>query len=285
MAGTASNLSELELRLGKVEEAGRDAEQSVTFADRSGDAFQRTACRVAHADALHQAGRFAEAEAHFREAEIVHAKHQPHYPHLYSVSGYQYCEVLLSKAEQEAVRIGAKRKVHALGSACDGAAARATEALEIVLHASGNPLDVALNRLTLGRSAIFTAILESRTQYETATAEIAEAVRGLRSAGYQEYLVPGLVTQALLRSLTGPRTGEGSAQSDLDEAWEIAARGPMPLFQADIHLHRARLFFREPKYPWQSAQHDLAEARRLIFKHGYFRRKEELEDAEAAILK
>ena len=35
-----------------------------------------------------------------------------------------------------------------------------------------------------------------------------------------------------------------SAQSDLDEAWEIAERGPMPLFLADIHLHRARLFGR-----------------------------------------
>jgi hypothetical protein len=58
----------------------------------------------------------------------------------------------------------------------------------------------------------------------------------------------------------------------------------MPLFLTDVHLYRARLFFREPNYPWQSAQHDLAEARRLIEKHGYLRRKEELEDTEAAIL-
>ena len=57
----------------------------------------------------------------------------------------------------------------------------------------------------------------------------------------------------------------------------------MPLFLADIHLHRARLFFREPRYPWESPRYDLAEARRLIAKHGYWRRKEELEDAEAAI--
>ena len=47
----------------------------------------------------------------------------------------------------------------------------------------------------------------------------------------------------------------------------------MPLFQADIHLYRARLF------------HDrtaLAEARRLIEKHSYHRRDGELADAEAA---
>ena len=55
----------------------------------------------------------------------------------------------------------------------------------------------------------------------------------------------------------------------------------MPLFLADIHLYRARLFWRRdiPVAP----QHELAEARRLIFRHGYLRRKEELEDAEAAL--
>jgi hypothetical protein len=40
----------------------------------------------------------------------------------------------------------------------------------------------------------------------------------------------------------------------------------------------------ETAYPWKSPQTDLAEARRLIEKHGYLRRKEELEDAEKAIL-
>ncbi|MBK7828728.1 hypothetical protein [Nannocystis sp.] len=46
----------------------------------------------------------------------------------------------------------------------------------------------------------------------------------------------------------------------------------MPLFQADIHLTRARLF------------HDrtaLALARELIERHGYGRRLDELADAEA----
>ena len=56
----------------------------------------------------------------------------------------------------------------------------------------------------------------------------------------------------------------------------------MPLFLADIHLHRARLFHAVKPYPWESPRKDLAEARRLIEKHGYWRRKGELEDAEAA---
>ncbi len=106
---------------------------------------------------------------------------------------------------------------------------------------------------------------------------------------------PGV--RAWLRFLTGARTGPESAQADLDEAWEIAERGPMPLFMADIHLHRARLFgsqkpeVRSQEYPWnknldgtpRGPKDDLAEARRLIEKHGYGRRKEELKDAERAM--
>ncbi len=77
------------------------------------------------------------------------------------------------------------------------------------------------------------------------------------------------------------------AVSELDEALQIARRGPMPLYHADTLLTRARLFATpdttEP-YPWDtSPQEDLREARRLIAKHGYWRRKEELEDAEIAI--
>ena len=38
------------------------------------------------------------------------------------------------------------------------------------------------------------------------------------------------------------------------------------------------------EYPWESPAEDLKEARRLIEKHSYMCRKEELEDAEAALL-
>ena len=59
----------------------------------------------------------------------------------------------------------------------------------------------------------------------------------------------------------------------LAEAQQIAERGPMPLYLADVHLHRARLF---------QDRDELARARTLIDKHQYGRRREELEDAEAA---
>ncbi len=74
--------------------------------------------------------------------------------------------------------------------------------------------------------------------------------------------------------------GIAQSRADLDEAQQIAERGPMPLHLADVHLHRARLFFRDDL---DAAREDLKKARGLIFKHGYLRRKEELEDAEKVI--
>ena len=73
----ASNLSQLELLLGKVPEAVNDAEQCVMHADRSGDLGQRLTKRVAHADALHQANALVEAERRFREAEQLQTELQP----------------------------------------------------------------------------------------------------------------------------------------------------------------------------------------------------------------
>ena len=103
-ARRASNLSELELTLGEVAGAVGDAEQSVTYADRSGDAFQRMSNRTAHADALHQAGRRAEAETRFREAEQMQKERQPDYPLLYSLQGFRYCDLLLAAPERAAWR-------------------------------------------------------------------------------------------------------------------------------------------------------------------------------------
>ena len=108
----ASNLSELELTLGEVAGAVGDAEQSVTYADRSGDAFMRQAMRCVIADALHQAGLSRrsqakadhqfDAETHFREAEQMQAELQPEAPLLYSLRGFQHCELLLATSERAA---------------------------------------------------------------------------------------------------------------------------------------------------------------------------------------
>jgi hypothetical protein len=302
-ARTAANLSQLELTLGEVAGAVRDAEQSVIYADRSGDALLRTSRRATHADALHQAGRRDEAEARFREAEQMQAERKSAYPLLSSLQGFQYCELLLSESERESEKAEGEPQKEAGLALCHGVAERAERTLDWAEnHFNFGLLSIANNQLTLGRAALYAAILQSRSPehepvqstspptsedsrrgFTAAAAELDRAVSGLRRAGVQDYLSRGLLTRAWLRGLTGARTGPESAQSDLDEAWEIAERGPMPLHLADIHLYRARLFFREAAYPWESPQNDLAEARRLIYKHGYLRREEELKDAEAAL--
>ena len=294
----ASNLSQLELTLGEVASAVKDAEQSVTYADRGGDAFLKLLTRTTHAEALHHAGRRAEAEARFREAEQIQVERQPQYPLLYSLQGFQYCDLLLAEAEREAGKAPGEAKQEALLAKCHAVSERAAQTLKWAERNNVSLLSIALEHLTLSRAALYAAILESRSRraesappppanqpgLASAATQIDHAVSGLRRAGAVEFLVRGLLTRAWLRSLTDRATGPDSARSDLDEAWEIAERGPMPLFLADIHLYRARLFFHAKPYPWQSPQHDLAEARRLIFKHGYLRRKEELENAEGFIL-
>src|SRR5262245_57398740 len=77
-------------------------EQSVKLADRGGDAFQRMSKRATWAAALHQAGRWEESATAFREAEAMQAEWQPEYPRLYSLRGFQYCDLLLGRAEPAA---------------------------------------------------------------------------------------------------------------------------------------------------------------------------------------
>ena len=71
------------------------------------------------------------------------------------------------------------------------------------------------------------------------------------------------------------RRGEHDlARKYLAEAQQIAERGPMPLFLADIQLHRARMFHDKT---------ELAQAAKLISTLAYDRRTEELLDAEVAL--
>jgi tetratricopeptide (TPR) repeat protein len=286
-AVSGGNLSELKLALGEVAEAIEHAKQSVTHADRSGDAFERISARATLADALHQAGLTAEAEAQFREAETLQAIRQPAYPLLNSLRGFQYSDLLLAVSERAAWERSAAlapshegRNQSAALHACIAVYERAKKLLEWRL-ASDSLLSIALEHLILGRTALYASILESpHSHLETAISHINSAVDGLRRAGHQHELPRTLLTRAWLRAFTGVRVGSNGAQTDLDEAWQIAERGPMPLHLADIHLYRARLFATTTPYPWDSPQADLAAARRLIEKHGYGRRLSELEDAE-----
>ncbi|HXU31166.1 MAG TPA: hypothetical protein VN851_11360, partial [Thermoanaerobaculia bacterium] len=267
---SASNLSEIERTLGEISASLRDAEKARDFADRSGDPFWRMGTRTNYASALHQVGRRAEALLLFREAELMQAEREPRCPLLHSVQGFAYCDLQLAEAEREAGRRkGIARKVPVLAEAIRKVGARASYAIKIA-ELNQWLLDIALDHLTLGRAALYRAILEG-SDLALARSAIEQAVAGLRRAGTTHHVPKALLTRAWFHFR---ENNPAAARADLDEAQEIAERGPMPLYLADIALYRGRLF---------GDRAALAEARRLIVKHGYGRRLGELEDAEAAL--
>ncbi len=307
---SASNLSELELTLGKVNEALGDAKQAVEFADRTGDAFWRMAARIPWGDALHHSSCktscHREALAIFQEAEAMQSMREPFSPRLYSLQGFKYCDFLLAPPQRAAWQAvlesagSARAAEKALSPAprdeiiarhlesCREIIDRATKTLTIAKRNEWL-LEIGLDHLTRGRAELYKAVLSSAFTpsvllSDPACADLTAAVKGLRRARTTHHLPRGLLTRAWLRFLNGASSGPQSAQADLDEAWEIAERGPMRLFMADIHLYRARLFFREAQYPWESPRADLAAAEKLIHDCGYHRRDEELAEAKAAIL-
>ncbi|MEA2465456.1 MAG: hypothetical protein QOJ98_3203 [Acidobacteriota bacterium] len=275
-AVASSNVSELDLTLGDMASAVHHAQQSVQHSDRSENRFEIISNRTTHADALHQAGRAVEADERFREAETLQNESTPTTPFLYSLSGFRFCDFLLAGIERAAWR-------RCLGLDEDPVDAliladvehRATTALAVAMRNQWL-LDTALENLTLARLGLFRATL-GLAVLDSAHTHVEAAVNGLRRAGTMDLLPRALLTRAWLRVLQG---NPAAARADLDEAQQIAERGPMRLFLADVHLHRARLFFRENS---DEARGELRKARALIERCGYHRRDEELRDAEAVI--
>ncbi|MBX3416240.1 MAG: NACHT domain-containing protein [Pirellulaceae bacterium] len=355
-AQSASNLSELELALGRLPDAVTDARQSITHADQSGDAFMRMMCRTTAADALHQSGQRSEAGTLFAEAERMQQEWQPQFDLLYSLRGFRCCDWLLAPAEQAAWQhlldqprrttdfqsvartdVQDVRRTETLDQPLSNSKSRISEALSDVerramttlkwmIDNEMNLLDIALDHLTLARVGLIRAILESgigiqpvgfgtQLQNDSDRLEadskvptldlphVADAVNGLRAAGRSDFLPLGLLTAALYHFVRGEHS---LAEKHLAEAQQIAERGPMPLFLADIHLTRARMAgslkgegrsvkgevgsekedvsgANEASEIWNiDPQAELAKAAHLIRPLGYGRRYAELADAEEA---
>lgn len=298
------NLSHIELALGNIAGAVLDAKISVSYADSGGEDHVRIGNRTMHGHALQQAGHHAEAQLRFHDAESMQVELNPSPPLVRTYGGFLYCDLLLAAPERAAWREMQKTerstKTEECVATCHAVIQRGWETLRIAV-ANHSLLDIALDHLTLGRAALYAGILEredralrrarspqrcglASEEFETARCELEAAMKDLQRARRVHHIPRGLLTRSWLRFLASARTGPDSAQTDLDEAWDIAERGPMRLHMADIHLYRARLFFREEPYPWGSPAADLSAAEKLINECGYHRRDEELADAKRAIL-
>ena len=244
---SAGNLSELYLTMGDISQALAYAEKGVELADRSGEASDRMNNRATLADSLHQAGRAAEAEELFREAQEMQEELQPQYPLLYSLRGFQYCDLLLDQGMHQEVLDRARRTI------------------EWVEKAQISLLDIALDHLSLGRAHLAEAQQEGTGDSSKAAEHLDHAVNGLRQAGQQQEL---------------PRDFE-RARRDLDEAKSIAERGGMRLHQADANLAYARLHLAMGDKP--KAREHLDKAKEMVERMRYHRRDGEVAELEAAV--
>jgi tetratricopeptide (TPR) repeat protein len=226
--------------------------QSVDLADRSGDGLWRMGSRTTLADALHQSGRLAESAEAFREAEALQAERQPEYPRLYSIPGYRYCDLLLSRGESEAL---------------EEVRERAEQTLAWVTVAAKDILSIALDHLSLGRAHL------GQGDFAKTAEHLDRAVEGLRRAGQELYRPWGLLARAALWRLRKDWLG---AEADLSEALEIAERGLMRLHECDAHLEWARLC--EDRGDREGADRHRARARKIVDETGYERRRGEVEE-------
>jgi tetratricopeptide (TPR) repeat protein len=251
---SAGNLSDLCLAIGDMQQALKFARQGVQLADRSGDEFQRIVNRTKLADALHQAGRIEEAADAFRKAEEMQKRQQPGYGLLYSVQGFRYCDLLLGQGQAREAK------------------QRAAQTLEWAKQYKFL-LDIALDRLSLGRAWLLEA--EQRGTGDTAPAAdfVQRAVDGLRQAGQMDHLPRGLLARVALHRVTGDWI---RAERDLTEALRIATRGEMALHLADCHLESARLQLAQGNR--DKAREHWETAKAMIERMGYHRRDKEVDE-------
>jgi len=255
-ATDVGNLSELYLDIGDLEQALDCARQRVELADRIGEWSQQMFGRTALADVLHQTGHAVEADAAFREAEEIQKEREPQSPLLYSLRGFQYCDLLLGQGKYREVQ------------------SRARQTLEWVIPRNWL-LDIALDNLSLGRAHLMQAqsdrsllsFLKGMRKYAQAATYLDRAVDGLRQAGTQHHLPRGLLARAELHRVMGALD---KARRDLDEAFSIATRGGMRLHEADCHLEYARLFVAGGEK--DKARESLDRAKKMIEEMGYHRR-------------
>lgn len=263
---SAGNLSGLHLALGQVEKAVEYAAQAVKHADQSGDDFQKLARRTDLANAQHQAGKLDKARGLFKEAEAMQAKDDPQFHYLYSLRGFQFCDLLLSAG--------------AYGEVLE----RAGQTLEWAQKHELPLLTRALDRLSLGRAHLLKA-RDGGGGLTKAEGWLNQAVAGLYNAEQQDYLPCGLLAWA---ELWREKRDWAHAEEDLEEVREICERGQMDLYLADYHLEAGRLCVArnqakpDPELLRQARTHQ-QEAARRVEKMGYHRRDGEVAGLDEAL--
>ena len=259
-ANSTGLMSQLYLHSGSIPNAIAQGNQAVDFAEKamvSANLNARESCCVREiinltflGDALHQRGDFERSLQIFERAE-QRQKETIGEGCLYLGNGYRYCELLLSMGQDGEVlkRLPTMKKLD-------------------VKHDQNSYFSSALRELLLVRLGIL-----QKSNGDRLLGRISKAEHLFRKASRLDFLPLVLSTRAIVLMEHLSESNCEESIRVLCEAEQIAERGPMPLYLADVHLYRARIF---------RNRDELAKARALIEKHEYWRRREELEDAEEA---
>ena len=220
-AVSARNLVDLHLLIGQLNEAENVAKQAITYANQTNDKplFSQMASHAKLATVLHRQGKLSEALEQFILAEKLQAKRNPESPWLYSVWGYQYCNLLLNQAKET----DTKKAVLDRGQ----------YALEIATQ-DNQLLDKALDSLTIARA-------QNPTIVEPAEhlARFDEAVTCIRKASKMNFLPTLLLARAKFLRY---QQDYQAAQRDLDESLDIIQTCGMKLFAVDTALLQGNLY-------------------------------------------
>jgi hypothetical protein len=213
-AKSAGHLVVLYRSRGQLQEAKQVAQQALFYADKTDNLFHQMSSRTKLAAILHRQGDLATALEQFKIAEKIQAKRQSNYPWLYSLSGFQYCALLLDQATNTTAR----------KSVLD----RGQYALEISKR-NNWLLGIALDYLTIARS---------RTSKGSKLNLFNQAVQKVRKAGSVIDIPEVLLASANFHRL---QKNFKLAQLDLDESFDIIYRCGMKLYQVDALLLQANL--------------------------------------------
>jgi tetratricopeptide (TPR) repeat protein len=258
---SCGNLSDIYLTIGDLSRAWKYAQESVEWADLSGDSNHRMSKRTGLGYVLYHMGRLSESEAVMLDAEKIHKERQHEFPLLFSLSGIRYCTLLLHQGKYQEAQ------------------SRATQLLEYSKQ-YGWLLDIALSQLSLGRAYLLQARHKNADEALLATDYLDQAVDGIRRASQLDELPRGLLARAHLRRI---KYEFQMAQADLNVAMSIASRGGMGLHQMDCHLEYARLYLAEEPRDLGKAREHLGKAREMIERMGYHLRDEAVREIEAEL--
>jgi tetratricopeptide (TPR) repeat protein len=253
---SATNLTDLYVAMGNLDEALNTARTGVEHAKRSGDLFVRVTTRVRLGDVLHRQGLLEQSAAAFAESETLLRENKKFYPILTMWYGFLYCELLLSQGKVAEVKN------------------RARDMLQSSKQDEG-PGFMGLYYLSWAKSLM----LDSQ-QSELAKAKecVNRAVDLLRHGGQIDRLMYGLLTRA---AFCRQSKHFDLSLRDLSEVFRIASSSGMGLHLADYHLESAHLQLAQDDK--KTAREHVVTAKEMINRMGYHRRDKEVAELEAQL--